>query len=124
LVTRIAHRTASIAVGLAALFSFGLAPANASIKEDAKKICLERYNVEKAGGTIPAGMPKEKYMRQCTTSIVRNAQIEAEMEAAAAAQGQGGQGGPALTDPSATPKLTTTKPASTAKTTTPAPSHN
>ena len=118
--TRTAHRTASIALGFAALLSVGFAPARASVAEDAKKICLERYNVEQASGTIPAGMPKAKYMKQCTTSIVRNAQLEAEMEAAAAAQGGGGQGGPSITDPANTPKLTPAKPPQPKKT--PAPS--
>jgi hypothetical protein len=120
LVTRIAHRTASIVIGFAALALTGLTPASASVAEDAKKICLERYNVEKAGGTIPAGMPKAKYLKQCTTSIARNARLEAEMEAAAAAQGQSGQGGPAITDPANTPKLTNPKPVQTPKTPAPA----
>jgi hypothetical protein len=113
-VTRTARRSASIALGFAVLFSTALLPARASVAEDAKKICLERYNVEKAGNTIPAGMPKEKYMKQCTTSIVRNAALEQAAEQEALAQGAGGQGGPLITDPANTPRFMA-KPAAPAK---------
>lgn len=60
------------AVGIAVT----LAPAMATSTEEAKKICLERYNLEKEGGSIPVGMTKAKYMSQCTNSIKRNAQLE------------------------------------------------
>jgi hypothetical protein len=103
LVARIARPSASIAFGLAALLSAFALPAAASVAEDAKKICLERYNVEKAGGTIPAGMPKSKYMKQCTSSIARNAALQEKLADDAAAQGAGGQGGPTVTDPSKIP---------------------
>ena len=103
--TRIARRSASIALGFAVLFSTALLPVRASVAEDAKKICLERYNVEKAGGTIPAGMPKAKYMKQCTTSIVRNAALEQAAAQEASAQGAGGRGGPLISEPANTPSL-------------------
>jgi hypothetical protein len=127
MVTRIAHRTALLGLSFAALVSIGSLPAGASVAQDAQKICLERYNVEKAGNTIPAGMPKSKYMSQCTKSVVRNAQIEEDLANDAASQGAGGEGGPLITDPSKTPKLakptTTAKPATTKPATT-APSGN
>lgn len=58
-----------------------LSPALATSNEDAKKICLERYNLEKEGGTIPVGMTKAKYMSQCTNSIRRQAKLEQELSA-------------------------------------------
>ena len=70
--TRDVGLSAAIALGLLA----ALVPAHASVAQDAKKICLERYNVEKDGGTLPAGMAKAKYLKQCTTSYVRNAALE------------------------------------------------
>jgi hypothetical protein len=63
-------------------FAISLAPVSAAAKFDAKeanKICTERYNVEKAGGTVPAGMPKSKYVGQCTRAMKRNAEIEADL---------------------------------------------
>ena len=129
MVTRIAHRTALLGLSFAALVSIGSLPAGASVAQDAQKICLERYNVEKAGNTIPAGMPKSKYMSQCTKHVVSNAQIEEDLAKDAASQGQGGEGGPLITDPSKTPKLSTkpvptAKPATTKPATTTAPSGN
>ena len=74
LVTRDVGLSAAIALGLLA----ALVPAHASVAQDAKKICLERYNVEKDGGTLPAGMAKAKYLKQCTTSYVHNATPESQ----------------------------------------------
>lgn len=76
-------------LAMIAAFGISLSPAIASSTstQDAKKICLERYNLEKEGGTIPVGMSKSKYMSQCTNSIRRNAQLEQEMSA----QGSNGQ---------------------------------
>jgi hypothetical protein len=45
----------------------------------AKKTCLENYNAEKDAGTIPAGMPKSKYISQCTNSMRRNAELEKQL---------------------------------------------
>ena len=59
-------------------------PAAAGTTQDALKICTERYNIEKNGGTIPVGMSKSKYMNQCTGSIRRAAKLEQEL----AEQGQ------------------------------------
>ena len=58
-----------------------IGPSHASPAQDAKNVCLERYEVEKKGGTLPAGMSKAKYLTQCTTSILRNAKLEAELKA-------------------------------------------
>ena len=61
------------------MFAIGLG--HASPAQDAKKVCAERYEVEKKGNTLPAGMSKAKYLTQCTTSILRNAKLEAELKA-------------------------------------------
>lgn len=80
---RIALSAVVTVSGLVGLVSLAQT-AQASLAQEAKKICIERYNVEKAGGTLPAGMPKSKYLSQCTRSFIRNAQLEAEMNEAAA----------------------------------------
>ena len=61
------------------------AAANAALAQDAIKICTERYNTEKAGGTIPVGMSKSKYMSQCTGSMRRAAKLEQELAQGASA---------------------------------------
>lgn len=92
-----------------------LPEAHASLAQEAKKICLERYNVEKEGGTLPAGMPKSKYVSQCTRSFIRNAQLEAEMKETSAARGtqngtQSNAGENELTvKPGQAPKTTTAR---------------
>jgi hypothetical protein len=65
----------SAAVGLTCLS----APAVAFDAQAAKKTCLENYNAEKDAGTIPAGMPKSKYISQCTNSMRRNAELEKQL---------------------------------------------
>lgn len=67
----------AIAMGFAVV-SF---PANAAATQDALKVCTERYNLEKNGGTIPVGMSKSKYMNQCIGSIRRAAKLEQELAA-------------------------------------------
>jgi hypothetical protein len=47
----------------------------------AKKTCLDLYNAEKESGTIPAGMPKSKYVSQCTNSMRRSAELDKELAA-------------------------------------------
>ena len=47
--------------------------------QEAKKTCLERYNAEQQGGTIPAGMSKSKYLSQCVNSMRRNAELEKDL---------------------------------------------
>lgn len=64
-----------------------LAISSAASAQDAQKICLERYNLEKEGGTIPVGMSKAKYMSQCTNSIRRRAKLEQELSEQQAGQG-------------------------------------
>ena len=60
-----------------ALLSMSLSPlalpaqAHAASTE-AKKFCSDQWDAEKKSGTIPRGMPKEKYMRQCTTNYTAN----------------------------------------------------
>lgn len=59
-------------VVLMASLALAATAANATA-EDARKVCLERYDVEKSGDTIPRGMSKSTYMNQCTGSIRRAA---------------------------------------------------
>jgi hypothetical protein len=47
----------------------------------ARKTCLDLYNAEKESGTIPAGMPKSKYVNQCTNSMRRSAELDKELAA-------------------------------------------
>jgi len=77
LVTRDVRYLAAVALGLAVLAT----PATAFDYKKASKICVERYNVEKEGGTVPAGMPKSKYVSQCTRAMRRNAKLQAELAA-------------------------------------------
>ena len=97
----------AIAMGFAAVL-----PAAASTTQDALKICTERYNMEKSGGTIPVGMSKSKYMNQCTGSIRRAAKLEQDL----AEQDQAG-GSNDVTATTSASKTTTSKP-SGVKTTT------
>jgi len=68
---------ASFALGLTVLGSPSIA--SAFDAQAAKKTCLENYNAEKDAGTIPAGMPKSKYISQCTNSMRRNAELEKQL---------------------------------------------
>jgi len=110
---------ASFALGLTVLGSPSIA--SAFDAQAAKKTCLENYNAEKDAGTIPAGMPKSKYISQCTNSMRRNAELEKQLADTQA------QSAPAVTAGSNEITATVaTKPASTATTsrkpvTTPAP---
>lgn len=89
------------------------AAANAAVAQDAVKICTERYNTEKAGGTIPVGMSKSKYMSQCTGSMRRAAKLEQELSQGASAGDSANNAGSnevtATTTP-AKPVPTTSKP--------------
>jgi len=68
---------ASFALGLTVLGAPSIA--SAFDAQAAKKTCLENYNAEKDAGTIPAGMPKSKYISQCTNSMRRNAELEKQL---------------------------------------------
>jgi hypothetical protein len=68
---------ASLAFGLTVLGA--PAVATAFDAQAAKKTCLEHYNAEKDAGTIPAGMPKSKYISQCSNSMRRNAELEKQL---------------------------------------------
>ena len=39
---------------------------------EAKKFCSDQWNTETKAKTIPRGMTKEKYMRQCTANYTAN----------------------------------------------------
>lgn len=49
--------------------------------QEAKKTCTARYDREKEGGTLPAGMAKSKYMSQCVNGIRRDAELEQSLAA-------------------------------------------
>ncbi len=88
--------TRDVCLSAAIALGFALSPAmaaSAPAAQEAKKICLERYNLEKSGGTLPDGMAKSKYMSQCTNSIRRiaalqNAQTRTVSTGNAGTQGQ------------------------------------
>lgn len=89
-----------------ALVSFGAvaihaAPATASVWDDARKVCLERYNDELKSGSVPNRMTKDRYVKQCQASYVRSAKLDEELEdalgpndGAGDASSFTGQGGP------------------------------
>ena len=93
-------------------------PAAASVAEDAKKVCLDRFNDEQKSGSVPKGMNKQRYLAQCQKSYVHSIQLENELNNQDAkpdngidgsnAQSKDGQGGPEL--------LPVTKPAKPART--------
>lgn len=97
-------------------------PASASVYEDAKKVCLERFNDEQKSGSVPKGMNKSRYLAQCQKSYVRSVQLENELNNVDSktddsvdgsnAQSKDGQGGPEILPPATTPK----KPAKTSAT--------
>lgn len=101
-----------------AAFAFGLVlafePATAATfdAQAAKKTCVDQYNREKEGGTIPAGMAKSKYVNQCFSSMRKNAQLEQQL-----AEEQSGQAGS-----SGSNELTPTTPATPPKPATKGPS--
>ena len=64
----------SLALGTAGVIA-AMAPAQASVADDARRICTERFASEQAGGTIPTGMTKAQYLRQCQGSFVKNARL-------------------------------------------------
>jgi len=48
-------------------------PAHAhAASAEAKKFCSDQWDAEKKSNTIPRGMTKEKYMRQCTANYTAN----------------------------------------------------
>ena len=87
-----------------------LSPGQASPAQDAKKVCLDRFEIEKAGGTLPIGMNKTEYVNQCTLSILRNAKLDAELKAAENPQATQSAGENELTArPGDAPKQTTAR---------------
>ena len=93
-------------------FVLTAAAAHATV-QDPLKVCTERYNTEKAGGTIPVGMSKSTYMRQCTGSIRRAAKLEKELadEKSDAGTDQSGSNEVTASTAPAKPAVTTNKPA-------------
>ena len=89
--TRDVCLSAAIAFGIVASLA-PLPAAGASVAQDARKICLERYELEKSGGTVPGGMTKSKYVSQCTNSIKRHAALESAQARTASARNAGTQG--------------------------------
>ncbi len=84
------------------------APVHASTWEEARKVCLERYNDELRSGTVPNRMTKSRYLNQCQASYVRSAKLEDELEETLGPDALSiedtadlnGQGGPELLPPS------------------------
>ena len=98
-----------ILVLTAAFLTIGAA-ANATVSQDALKVCTERYNTEKDGGTIPVGMSKSRYMSQCMGSMRRAAKLEQDLAAGTATDTAGGNE-VATSTTTTRPAATTTKPA-------------
>lgn len=80
--------------------------AMASVYDDAKKVCLERYNDELKSGSVPKGMNRTRYLSQCQNSYVRSVKLENELNENQAAnqdgsdaQSKDGQGGPEILPP-------------------------
>jgi hypothetical protein len=95
------RRLLVIAVASLPVAVFQATPAVSSPWEEARKICLERYNDEVRSGTVPNRMTKSRYLNQCQASYVRSAKLEDELEEAmgadagqAQANSPNGQGGP------------------------------
>ncbi len=84
-------------------------PVHASTWEEARKVCLDRYNDEARSGTVPNRMTKSRYLNQCQASYVRSAKLEDELEETLDqnavqsddAADRNGQGGPELLPPRA-----------------------
>lgn len=101
----------SIAFGVA-IFATTASFASASAYDDARKICAERYDLEKSSGTVPAGMTKERYLGQCQRGYMRNIKLQEALDDADQAKPadnivpsknvlkQNGQGGPEILPPS------------------------
>jgi hypothetical protein len=50
----------------------------------ARQTCTERYEREKEGATLPAGMAKARYVSQCVNSMRRDAELEKKLTVGAA----------------------------------------
>ena len=60
-----------------ALISFGfgslaMAPSAGAASADAKKHCTEQWNAEQKAKSIPRGMSRAKYMKECTANYTAN----------------------------------------------------
>ena len=101
-------RTLVLAAAAALIMS---SAAHASTMQDAQKICIERYNTEKSGGTIPVGMSRSKYLNQCVGSIRRAAKLEQDLADGTAGSDDVGSNEVATTSSTAKPAATIAKPA-------------
>ncbi len=100
----------SVAFGVVA-FAATIPFATASAYDDARKICAERYDLEKSSGTVPAGMSKERYLGQCQRGYMRNIKLQEALDDVDKAKPadnivpsknvlkQNGQGGPEILPP-------------------------
>jgi hypothetical protein len=110
---RVKRKQWLVAVAIGVTFASLPAIAVAFDAKAARKTCLERYNTEKESGTIPAGMPKSKYLSQCTNSMRRAAKLKQELaEEQAAKKGSNELTTAAQGQPGTTPS--TSKPATVA----------
>lgn len=106
----------AIAVGLTSAAAPSLAAAFDA--QAAKKTCLERFEHEREGGTIPGGMAKSRYLRLCVGSMRQSADLEKELAAGGTAQAAPSAAGsnelPASTGETSTKGATSGKPAAAA----------
>ena len=89
-------------------------PSSASVYEEAKKVCAERFADEQKSGSVPTGMSKSRYLSQCQNSYVRSVKLESELNDASMVDqensvrhSKNGQGGPEILPPAAKPAAST-----------------
>ena len=102
-------RLVACAIGLTLVAGPAMASFNA---QEAKKTCATRYDREKEGGTLPAGMAKSKYLSQCVNGMRRDAELEESLAAGgtpSAAPAAGSNELAISTKPAATPPTATTQ---------------
>lgn len=88
-------------------FASAAMPSAASVYDEARKVCNDRFSDEQKSGSVPKGMSKERYLGQCQRSYVRSVKLESELNDAdndfdgSEAQSKDGQGGPEILPPQA-----------------------
>ena len=101
----------SVSFGLIVVTA-SLSPASASLADDARRVCAERYTREAASGTVPYRMSKSRYLSQCTTSYIRTEKLNAQpglqadqsdddFDAEVSGDDRDGIGGPEILEPGA-----------------------
>jgi hypothetical protein len=62
-----------LALACTSLGSFALPATALGASAEAKKFCSEQWDAEKKAQTVPRGMTREKYLRQCTANYTADA---------------------------------------------------